>query len=96
LDVLQRRVTSTPPGTPDRQAVARAARLDIAIRRLQAIYSRPGTSAAARPESSSGEEATSSEESDDEEAAEAGDEEAASPASSMDLDDTDSSEEDAL
>jgi hypothetical protein len=31
LDVLQRRATSTPPDTPDRQAVARAACLDIAI-----------------------------------------------------------------
>jgi hypothetical protein len=31
LDVLQRRAMSTPTGTPDHQAVARVARLDIAI-----------------------------------------------------------------
>jgi hypothetical protein len=85
----------TPPGTPDRQAIARAAHLEIAIQRLQAIYSRPGTAAAARPESSSSKEATSSEGSSDEEAVVSGNEEAASPVSSMDLDDADSSEEDA-
>jgi hypothetical protein len=39
-----------PPGTPDRAAVARAGRLDIALRRLQAIYARPRAPA---PESSS-------------------------------------------
>jgi hypothetical protein len=44
-DVLQRR-EPPPPGTPDRAAVARAARLEIALQRLQAIYARPGTSAA--------------------------------------------------
>jgi hypothetical protein len=70
LDVLQRRSTSMPPVTPDRQAVARAARLDIAIQRLQVIYSRPGTSSAARPENSSSEEEPSSEESSDAEAVE--------------------------
>jgi hypothetical protein len=37
-----------PPCTPDRWAIARAASLDIAIQRLQAINSRPGTSSAAR------------------------------------------------
>jgi hypothetical protein len=35
-EVLQRRVPP-PPGTPNRAAIARAARLDIALRRLQAI-----------------------------------------------------------
>jgi hypothetical protein len=79
LDVLQRR-GNKPLGTPDRRAITRAARLDIALHRLQAIYSRPSTSSAARPESSSSEEATSFGESGDEEAAESGDEEAASPA----------------
>jgi hypothetical protein len=58
-EVLQTRA-ATPPGTPDRAAQARAARLDIALHRLQAIYSRPGTSSAARQESSSSNEATSS------------------------------------
>jgi hypothetical protein len=33
LDILQRRA-STPPGTPYRQAIARAARLDISIQQL--------------------------------------------------------------
>jgi hypothetical protein len=33
LDILQRR-EATPPGTPDRRAIARAARLDIALQRL--------------------------------------------------------------
>jgi hypothetical protein len=32
-EVLQRRV-ATPPGTPDRVALAKAARLDIALHRL--------------------------------------------------------------
>jgi hypothetical protein len=50
--VLQRRVPP-PPGTPDRMAQARAAWLDIALRRLQAIYARPGMFAAAGQESSS-------------------------------------------
>jgi hypothetical protein len=91
LDVLRRRAAGTPPGTPDRDAVARVARMDVDIQHLQAIYSRPRTSAAARPESSSSEEAMSSEESSDEEAVEPGDEEAPSPATSADLDDSDSS-----
>jgi hypothetical protein len=69
--------------------------MDAAIQRLQAIYSRPETSVAARPESSSSEEAMSSKESDDEEAVESGNDEATSPTSSMDLDDADSSGEDA-
>jgi hypothetical protein len=51
-EVLQR--PSPPPlGTPDRAAVARAGRLDIALRRLQAIYACPGAPAAADQESSS-------------------------------------------
>jgi hypothetical protein len=91
LDVLQRKGGGTPPGTPDRDAITRAARMDASIQRLQAIYSRPGTSVAGRPESSSSEEETSSEESGDEEAVELGDGEAASPASSAELDDSDSS-----
>jgi hypothetical protein len=33
VEVLQRRA-ATPPGTPDRAALARAARLDIALQRL--------------------------------------------------------------
>jgi hypothetical protein len=41
LDILQRR-EATPPSTPDRRAIARAACLDIALQHLQAIYSRPG------------------------------------------------------
>jgi acetolactate synthase regulatory subunit len=51
-EVLQR--PSPPlPGTPDRAAVARAGRLDIALRRLQAIYARPGAPATMDQESSS-------------------------------------------
>jgi hypothetical protein len=69
-DVLQRR-EPPPPGTPDRAVVARAARLDIALRRLQAIYARPGTSAVAGQESSSSDGSTSSGESSGEEAEEA-------------------------
>jgi hypothetical protein len=102
LDVLQRREIK-PPDTPDRQAITRAARLDITLQRLQAMYSRPSASSAARPESSSNEEATSFGESGDEEAAESGDEEAvvssdeeeASSVSSQGLSDDKSSEEDA-
>jgi hypothetical protein len=75
--------------------ITRAPRVDTAIQRLQAIYLRPGMQAAARSESSSSEEGTSSKESDDEEAAELGDGEAASPASSVDLNDSDNSEGDA-
>jgi hypothetical protein len=45
-EVLQRRAPPLP-GTPDRVAQARAAQLDIALQRLQAIYARPGTSTAA-------------------------------------------------
>jgi hypothetical protein len=45
-EVLQRRAPP-PPDTPDRAAQARAARLDITLQRLQAIYAHPGTSAVA-------------------------------------------------
>jgi hypothetical protein len=51
-EVLQRRA-ATPPGTPDRVAIARAARVDIALQHLRAIYSRPGASSVGRLESSS-------------------------------------------
>jgi hypothetical protein len=68
-EVLQRRAP-LPPGTPDRAAQARAARLDIALQRLQAIYARPGTSATAGQESSSSGDTASSGESDSEEAEE--------------------------
>jgi hypothetical protein len=51
-DVLQR-PSPPPPGTPDRAAVARAGRLDIALQRLQAIYARPGAPATVDQESSS-------------------------------------------
>jgi hypothetical protein len=54
-----------------RTALARAARIDIALRRLQAIYARPGTSATMGQEGSSGDDTTSSGESGGEEAREA-------------------------
>jgi hypothetical protein len=58
-EVLQR--PSPPPlGTPDRVAVARAGRLHIALRRLQAIYARPRAPAAANQESSSSGDTSSS------------------------------------
>jgi hypothetical protein len=53
LEEVLQRPSPPPPGTPDRAAVARAGRLDIALRRLQAIYARPGAPAAADQESSS-------------------------------------------
>jgi hypothetical protein len=53
LEEVLRRPSPPPPGTPDRAAVARAGRLHIALRRLQAIYARPGAPAAANQESSS-------------------------------------------
>jgi hypothetical protein len=68
--------------------------MEATIQCLQAIYSRLRTPVAARSESSSSEEETSSDESGDKEAVELGDGEAASPASSVDLDDSDSTEED--
>jgi hypothetical protein len=63
-EVLQR---PSPPllGTPDRAAVSRAARLDIALRRLQSIYARPGAPA---PKSSSSGDTSGSGESSSEEA----------------------------
>jgi hypothetical protein len=68
-EVLQRRAPP-PPGTPDRVMQARAARLDIALRWLQAIYARPGTSAAASQGRSSSGDTSSSGESDSKEAEE--------------------------
>jgi hypothetical protein len=50
LEEVLRRPSPPPPGTPDRAVVSRAARLDIALWRLQSIYARPGAPA---PESSS-------------------------------------------
>jgi hypothetical protein len=69
-EVLQRRARPSP-GTPDRAAQARAARLDIALQRLQAIYARLGTFAAAGQEGSSSDGTMSYGESGGEEAGEA-------------------------
>jgi hypothetical protein len=99
-EVLQRRA-APPLGTPDRAAQDRAACLDSALQCLQAIYARPGTSAAAGQESSSNGEATSSGEAGNEEAAEAGDDRAtessgeASSGSSQSTGNNEDSEEDA-
>jgi hypothetical protein len=99
-EVLQRRAPP-PPGTSDRAAQARVERLDIALQRLQAIYARPGTSAAAGQESSSSSDTTSSGESGSEEAEEAGDNgamvsnEEASSGSIQGTGDDEDSEEDA-
>jgi hypothetical protein len=59
-----------PPGTPDRAAQARAARLDITLQRLQAIYARPRMSAAVDQGSSSSGGSSSFEESGSEEVGE--------------------------
>jgi hypothetical protein len=67
LEEVLQRMEPPPPGTPDRSAVARAARLDIALRRLQAIYARPGAPAAADQESSSSGDTSGSGESGSEE-----------------------------
>jgi hypothetical protein len=48
LEEVQQRPSPPPPGTRDHAAVARAGRLDLALRRLQAIYARPGAPAPAR------------------------------------------------
>jgi hypothetical protein len=50
LEEVLQRPPPPPPGNPDRAAVYRATRRDIALRRLQAIYARPRAPA---PESSS-------------------------------------------
>jgi hypothetical protein len=68
-EVLQRR-EPPPPGTPERAAQARVARLDIALQRLQAIYAYPGTFAAAGQGSSSSGDTSSSGKSGSEEAEE--------------------------
>jgi acetolactate synthase regulatory subunit len=52
LEEVLRRPSPPSPGTPNRATVARAGRLHITLRRLQAIYARPGAPA---PSSSSGE-----------------------------------------
>jgi hypothetical protein len=65
LEEVLRRPSPPPPGTPDRAAVARAGRLDIALRWLQAIYAHPGAPA---PESSSSGDASGFGESGSEEA----------------------------
>jgi hypothetical protein len=99
-EVLQRRAPP-PPGTPDRAVQDRAARLDSALQLLQAIYARPGTSAAAGQEGSSNGDATSFGKSGSEEAEEAGDNGAtessgvASSGSSQGTGDDEDSEEDA-
>jgi hypothetical protein len=69
LEEVLRRPSPPPPGTPDREAVYRAVRLDIALRRLQSIYARPGAPA---PESSSSGDTSGSGESGSEEAEDAG------------------------
>jgi hypothetical protein len=63
LEEVLRRPSPPPPGTPDREAVSRVAHLDIALRRLQSIYARPGASALS---SSSGSGSGSAESSSDE------------------------------
>jgi hypothetical protein len=70
LEEVLQRPSPPPPGTPDRAAVARAGRLHIALRRLQAIYARPGAPAAADQESSCGGDTSGSGESDSGEAGE--------------------------
>jgi hypothetical protein len=70
LEEVLQRPSPPPPGTPDRAAVARAARLDFALRRLQAIYARPGAPAAADQESSSSGDTSGSGESGSKEAGE--------------------------
>jgi hypothetical protein len=71
-EVLQRRAPP-PPGTPDHAVRDREERLDIALQRLQALYARPGTSAAAGQEGSSTGDTSSSGESGSEGAEEAND-----------------------
>jgi hypothetical protein len=99
-EVLQRRAPP-PLGTPDHAAQARVERLDIALQRLQAIYARPGTSAAAGQEGSSSGDTTSPGESGSEGAEEAGDDGAmdssgeASSGSSQGTSDDEDYEEDA-
>jgi hypothetical protein len=70
LEEVLQRMEPPPPGTPNRAARARAAWLDIALQRLQAIYACPGTSAAVGQGSSSSGSSSGSEESGSEEAGE--------------------------
>jgi hypothetical protein len=58
LEEVLRRPLPPPPGTPDRVTEARAGRLGIALRWLQAIYARPGAPA---PSSSSSDTSASGE-----------------------------------
>jgi hypothetical protein len=67
LEEVLRRPLPPPPGTPDRAAEARAGHLGIALRRLQAIYARPGATAL---ESSSSSDTSGSGESSSKEAGE--------------------------
>jgi hypothetical protein len=90
-DVLQRSLPP-PPGTPDRAAVARAGHLDIALRRLQAIYARPGAPA---PESSCSGDTSGSGESGSEEAEGDGATDSSEGASSSSSHGTDDDEGDA-
>jgi hypothetical protein len=97
-EVLQRRA---PPSTPDRAVQDRAARLDVTLQRLQAIYTRPGTSGAVAQDSSSSGDTASSGESGSEEAEDTGDDGAtefsreASSGSSQGTDDDEDSEDNA-
>jgi hypothetical protein len=101
LEEVLQRVAPPAPSTPDRAAQARAARLDITLQRLQAIYACPGMSRAAGQDSSSNSDTASSEESGSEETEEAGDDGAtessreASSGSSQGIGDDEDSEEDA-
>jgi hypothetical protein len=73
LEEVLRRPPPPPPGTTDRAAVTRAERVEIALRRLQAIYVRPGAPAAADQESSSSGDTSGSGDSGSGEAGEEGD-----------------------
>jgi hypothetical protein len=92
LEEVLQRPSPPPPGTPDRAAVSRAARLDIALRRLQSIYARPGAPA---PESSSSGDTSGSGESGSEEAEDDGAMDSSAGASSSSSHGTDDDEGDA-
>jgi hypothetical protein len=91
LEEVLQRPPPPPLGTPDRAAVARAGRLDIALRRLQAIYARPGAPA---PESSSSGDTSGSGESGSEEAEDDGATDSSEGASSSSSHGTDDDEGD--
>jgi hypothetical protein len=92
LEEVLQRPSPPPPGTPDRAAVYRAARLDIALRRLQSIYARPGAPA---PESSSNGDTSGSGESGSEEAKDDGAMDSSAGTSSSSSHGTDDDEGDA-